>query len=232
MPSKAKSKKKSKKKASRQDTPAYVERLKKFVRQNRANKVTVASSAIEKYGPQPVLIAKELYYRGLSLPEVSEATEISAKDLNALVYSTGGWKDTRSAFFRETWKHIENAALEDVQQVVGMTTEFIKRNLERYMTQDIEVGIKELKLLSDITANFDRFARLDLGKPTNHVLQQVQGQSLNELLQQTREALVKIQKSDPMAGELFESGRSEQIESTESITAATETGDSDPFRLN
>jgi len=200
---------KSKQKAKATSSSTKKDRLDKWLESKRN---PVQQEVVPEYPTEQLLCAKEYYFRGVPCEQIAKMLDMKEWYLRRQIEgwkNTPGWKIERVKFYEGAWQHIREAHTEDLKQTCGLTTEFIRKNVQRYLTQDIECTPRELKMFSDIVANLDRIVRLDMGTPTNIIGQMLEGKSLAALMDETKLAIENMAKRDPMAGEVFDAEYSE-----------------------
>lgn len=177
------------------------------------------------------LHAKHLYFRGVSVKVIAEMTGISLKTIRYWIYGVNFeegkkyaadcWKVEREAYYADIWKEVKEADAEEIASLIGLTTKYIKKSIIGFMVENKTATPKDCKLLSDIVANYDRILRLTRGQPTERILHRLEGQSMEELVLQTQEAISKFYEADPMA---VGAGKSLTIEHTPVGSHALESG--------
>lgn len=167
------------------------------------------------WGDLDKLRCKDLYFKGMPVNELSLATGIPDPIIKNWVYGMpengkrhveDSWKVERASFYEAIWSKCKEISIDRASQVVSLITEHIHQNVLEYVATRKESDPKELKLLSDITANYHRILLLMQGKPTEHVLvEQLAQLPMDKLIADMQQAFVELQRNDPMAVKMIES---------------------------
>lgn len=83
--------------------------------------------------------------------------------------------------------------------VVATAIDIIKNGLISFKAREKQLDTKDLKLLSDLLANFDRIVRLDEGKPTDHVLHEYERSGVDMILAKYKQEVQMLINEDPLA---------------------------------
>lgn len=156
--------------------------------------------------------AKLAYFRGSTAPQIQEWYGIPKATVeyhiqgrpsqrNKKVKFGGDWKRERSEWIKKATARALAGTAKDLKEVARLGVNILRLQFLAYLRESQsgqKLGIKDLKLVSDVFANLDRAQRLDEGKPTSHSLNEYVDSSPEQIQNEIKQWLKEIGDVDPM----------------------------------
>jgi len=143
--------------------------------------------------------AKLLYFMYHQPGDIQAFLEIPQDNFKYHLYKKKtNWKTEREKNGANIFKDAQRTMIsEDYEEIVGLSIQVLKRGLQAILAREDEVGVKELKLISDVTANYHRMKQVEKGEPSD--IKRYESMTPEQIKEETRKILQEVQDEDPLS---------------------------------